>query len=156
MDDEVLIIGIDAATQPTKVGLARGTCSSNAGVSIEECRTCSTRALPAEIVAGWVRSAEIRPTVIAIDAPLGWPDALRTRLPSHRAGRTLVGKAEMLFCRRTDRRISARHDKAPMEVGAAWIARTARWALALLGEVERILERPVELAWDHERLPDGP
>ena len=80
------------------------------------------------------------PTLLAMDAPLGWPTTLARVLAEHQAGQPLaleVRQRDRMFVRRTDREITERFGRAgisvrPLEVGADRIARTAQAALALL------------------------
>ncbi len=56
-------------------------------------------------------------------------------------------EAATFFRRLTDRRLEKVH--RPMDVTADRIARTAFWAVNLLGEVAQRAGRPIPLAWDH-------
>jgi hypothetical protein len=78
MDDELTLIGIDAANVPAKVGLARGHLMG-ATMVILEARPGSLAPGTEEVVRRWLH--ESTRFVLAIDAPLGWPDPLRGALP---------------------------------------------------------------------------
>jgi hypothetical protein len=96
-------------------------------------------------LAGWIGTADN--TLLALDAPLGWPISLGAGLAGHQAGEVLIGSPNHLFRRETDRFIHATIGKLPLDVGADRIARTAHWALALLEALRLRLARPVPLAW---------
>ncbi|MEO0604987.1 MAG: DUF429 domain-containing protein, partial [Myxococcota bacterium] len=91
-------------------------------------------------VAPVIRSMVSGRTLVAMDAPLGWPAALAAELATHVAGQPLTLPSldrDQLFVRRTDREVTERFGRVglamrPLEVGADRIARTAQAALALL------------------------
>ena len=127
------IIGLDCATEPTKVGLVLARFSGELLV-IQEAR-CGTRTVsPASIVAGWIRSS--RRVLLALDAPLGWPAGLSSALQGHSAGSMVPATANEMFRRVTDNEIYRRLGKRPLDVGADRIARTTRAALEVLGRSE--------------------
>ena len=128
----VLLIGIDCATQPNKVGLALGELEGD-GVRIKACRTGSPKDRPASIVTSWLQPGE--PALLALDAPLGWPRAIGPALAGHQAGAAMGASAHALFRRQTDDDIHRRFGKRPLEVGANFISRTAVAALDLLAEL---------------------
>lgn len=136
------IIGIDAATQPKKIGLARGMLTGDR-VVIDHVVRGSEVSSPAGAIASWVRG----PTLLAIDAPLGWPWPLGGALAAHRAGQEVGGDPHELFRRTTDRHVHATLGKLPLEVGADRIARTAHATLRLLGDVRRRVPAEIPLAW---------
>lgn len=136
------VIGIDAATQARNVGLARGVATA-ARVEIEEALTPSSNEEASETIAGWCRGE----TLIAIDAPLGWPRGMGRALASHRAGDAIDAPAHAVFRRRTDDRVHEVFGKRPLDVGSNLIARTAHAALALLAGVRRRTGQPIPVAW---------
>ena len=103
------------------------------------------------MLARWL--AEDPGALLALDAPLGWPADLAEALVGHRAGDPIDAPSERLFARATDHEVHARHGRMPLEVGAGWIARTARATLGLLDEVRQATGLPIPLAWspDPER-----
>jgi len=137
------IIGVDCATLPEKTGLAL------AGPTEEGWRVLEAgngRDLPQrETLAAWVAAAE-RP-LLCLDAPLGWPQAMGASLASHRAGQALAPDASALFRRQCDAFIQAETGCRPLEVGANFIARTARTALALLEQLREDSGRNLPLLW---------
>ncbi|MEX1361730.1 MAG: DUF429 domain-containing protein [Nannocystaceae bacterium] len=137
------IIGIDAATQPKKTGLARGRLDGGELVVTDVALGSELESL-VETVASWCADG---PTLLAIDAPLGWPAPLARGLHGHRAGQVLEGDGHELFRRVTDRFVHRRLGKLPLEVGADRIARTAHATLRLLGEVRARADREIPLAW---------
>lgn len=86
-------------------------------------------------------------TLIAFDAPLGWPEALGRALADHRAGAPIGAHGHALFRRRTDIVVKAETGQQPLDVGADRIARTAAAALSLLGEIRARRSSPIPLAW---------
>lgn len=157
----VQIIGIDCAAQPKDFGLARGLVRGRAVeiVKVEKGKG-SGNCLDAlvEQVQDWVDS-EPTATLLALDAPLGWPVQMTRALRNHRAGAPLGRPFDMsrkanpghhLFRRHTDRFIAQKFPGAPLDIGADRIARVARSALELLGGL-RITDNPqsdVPLLWD--------
>src|SRR5262245_11443444 len=98
--DETSIIGIDCATEDSKIGLSRAILRDGRCV-IQFAGPCPSERKVAEEVADWLfRSAR---TLIAFDAPLGWPQPLGKALAAHRAGEPLESLAHHLFRRATDR-----------------------------------------------------
>ncbi len=144
----VVLIGIDCATQPEKVGLAKAEWDGQqlAGLLIHAGKKDTDAA---EVVLDWL--PEEGTCLLALDAPLGWPKAFGTALTEHTAGAPLNVADRLFFRRLTDRRLESIH--RPMDVTADRIARTAYWAVNLLGKVARRSGRPVPLAWDFQRLP---
>jgi predicted nuclease with RNAse H fold len=140
------IIGIDAATQPKKVGLARGHLDRDTLVVTDAVLGSEVESV-AETVASWIGD---RPTLLAIDAPLGWPAPLAQGLHRHRAGQVLQGDGHDLFRGLTDMVVHDKLRKLPLEVGADRIARTAHAALRLLGEVRDRTGLDIPLAWSPE------
>ncbi len=143
----VTIIGIDCATQPEKVGLARARWNPG-GAPLEELEFHrSTRGDNiASRVKRWIAPSGL--TLLALDAPLGWPAAFGQSLAGHQAGQPLEVEDESFFRRLTD--ISLDDVHRPMDVTANLIARTAFWAVNLLGKVTT---SPIPLAWDPYHLP---
>lgn len=140
------IIGIDAATQPRKLGLARGHLDDDDLVVTDALLGSEVESV-AETIASWIGD---RPTLFAIDAPLGWPAPLAQGLHRHRAGQVLDGEGHDLFRRTTDRFVHKSIGKMPLDVGADRIARTAHMALRLLGEVRGRTGLDIPLAWSPE------
>ena len=137
------IVGIDAATSPKKVGLARGEITGDV-VRVVEAMLGSEVDSVVETIASWAVGNRV---LLAVDAPLGWPRALGRGLHGHRAGQRLPGVAQDLFRRTTDRFVHEQLGKLPLEVGADRIARTAHAALGLLHDVRTRLGAPVPLVW---------
>lgn len=126
------IIGIDCAAQDKDIGLALGRSDGH------ECRVAEVAhgknvASVAGTIAGWIPANEH--TLLALDAPLGWPSALGECLNAHRAGDHVAPEPDMLFNRLTDKIVRDKTGKKPLEVGADRIARAARSALNLLNDV---------------------
>lgn len=139
------IIGIDCATNPRKVGLA---CArlQNDEYHLHFAGTCRSGETPQELVGSWIREFP-GASLLALDAPLGWPAPLGEALATHTAGDYLPGSAHALFRRGTDLDIAKRFRKTPLDVGADRIARTAHWALSFLADLRRGTGDPIPMLW---------
>lgn len=145
------IIGIDAATDDTKVGLAFGLWHEGA-VTLRDVSLPTRSCRPVDVIAQWL--AEVAgPVLLAVDAPLGWPTPLSTALASHTAGEEVRTPPNEMFRRMSDRFIQTTFGKTPLDVGADRIARTAHAALRLLAGVRRGSGLEVPLAWSPKGLP---
>ena len=102
-----------------------------------------------ETTMSWLIHDDV-PTLLAIDAPLGWPAALSVGLAKHLAGEEITTEPNSMFRRYTDRFIQERIGKTPLDVGADRIARTAHSALSLLGALRRRLNYNIPLAWSQD------
>lgn len=145
------VIGIDCATRPQKIGLALAV-PRGKQLAVVEARTAKGRRSPAEIIAAWI-SPSCR-TLLAMDSPLGWPEALGRTLLEHRAGERISVDPDHLFQRHSDRCLRERTGRKPLEVGANLIARTAHSALSLLGDISEILQQAIPVGWS-PKLGDG-
>ena len=99
----------------------------------------------AELIARWI--PEGGPTLLSVDAPLGWPVKLGEALLHHWAGMPINESPNELFRRTTDRVVKQEIGRQPLDVGADRIARTAHAALQLLQELREITGRSISLAW---------
>jgi predicted RNase H-like nuclease len=144
------LLGVDCATLATKTGLARAVLEDGRW-RLRDARIGSKAEPPAAVLAAWL--ADDPGALLALDAPLGWPADLGDALVGHRAGDAIEAPSDRLFARATDHEVHARHGRMPLEVGAGWIARTARATLGLLDEVRQATGQPIPLAWspDPER-----
>jgi len=124
------VIGIDCASRDENMGLVLGEVSVGR-LTVLEVRDTRPEVLP--ILKEWVLTHD--PVLLALDAPLGWPNGMGSRLASHRAGEGIPVSPDELFARHTDRFVRERTKKRPMEVGANLIARTALRAVNLLEEL---------------------
>ena len=88
------IIGIDCATQAKKTGIARGF-FVNGNAKIEEATAASSHACIVDTIAEWISLSPS--TLIAIDAPLGWPMKLGEELCNHEAGNPIRVERNHLF-----------------------------------------------------------
>ena len=141
---EMPIVGVDCSTDAKKTGVALAEVRGPQLV-IRTALCASRQSSAAAIAAEWIGSAPR--ALLALDAPLGWPEPLGRALRAHSAGQAIESSANSLFRRLTDDEICRRLRKRPLDVGASWIARTARAALEFLKELQATLHRPVELAW---------
>jgi len=145
------IIGVDCATKEINIGLALASFQNGKGKILEVKAGSETK--PAlMIVKDWLPRASL--TLIAIDAPLGWPIQMGSELHSHKAGVCIDIVPDKLFSRYTDREIKRRLDKKPLEVGANLIARTAHAALQFLGKLRHDTGLAIPLAWNHSKITE--
>jgi len=151
-DRTIQIIGIDCATTPQRTGISLGTFSKD-GVSVQEALICSQMRRPEDLAVEWVNSSKDQKTLIAIDAPLGWPLLLTTGLVFHAAGTSIQGNADKLFFRRTEQMVLERFGIRPLAVGADRIARTAHAALALIESIRRRMNAEIPLVRANNNLP---
>lgn len=145
----ITIIGIDCATDPKKVGLAKAVLSRGR-VLVQHAEPGTAKNNITQRVTEWLESD--RPALIALDAPLGWPEALGSALAHHNAGEVIKDEPNNLFRRETDRFIKNRTAKQPLDVGADRIARTAVFALTLLSYLRELTGKPIPLAWNPELI----
>ena len=138
------IIGIDCATEPKNVGLARGFWQKGR-LRITDVTNGQVHA-PEEIIGTWISDSEA--CLLAMDAPLGWPQDLGHTLAGHSAGTLLQAEPNQFFRRETDRFVQRTLGKVPLDVGADRIARTALAALQLLGALSEKRDVIIPLAWD--------
>lgn len=141
------IIGIDASTEPTRTGLVKAK-RNGCRTRIECAQTARAKCRPENIVSRWLETTE-PPVLIAIDSPLGWPEALAPALAGHIAGTRLPLKREATFVRATERRSDAR-----FLVGADKIAKTAHASLDLLASLRKSRKIPIPLAWTPARVTE--
>lgn len=173
-DGRVVVIGIDCATDPKDIGLARATFyrvgnrlivdSVRVKDGKEEGRTgrVDERRWQAvvETVVCWIKGAKKKsdPVLIALDSPLGWPAPMGPTLTGHFAGRpaqsseafltteAVVKAANRLFRRHTDH-VVAERVKTPFDIGADKIARVAHSALWFLARLRLAVTSDIPLAW---------
>lgn len=144
------IIGVDCATRDANVGLALAELD-NDGLRLENATAGDRRRPARSIVEEWLTGSE-DVSLLAIDAPLGWPRPLVTSLTSHSAGTAIETPADDMFRRTTDAFIKRQMGKTPLDVGADRIARTAHAALRLLGELRYELDIAIPLAWEPSQV----
>ncbi|BAS26759.1 DUF429 domain-containing protein [Limnochorda pilosa] len=142
---EVRLIGVDCATDESRIGVAVGVWE-NGRLGVRRGVRCGMGKTAVETILGECRPPE-RPTLLALDAPLGWPLELAEALMHHRAGEGLAVSPDAMFRRESDRFVQARLGKRPLDVGADRIARTAHAALSLLAELRSRLGLEIPLGW---------
>ena len=142
------VIGIDCAAQPENVGIALGRRSRGA-TRVEMVRSGKRKGWDelVEHTAGLIEREASSSVLIALDAPLGWPQALAETLPVHFAGKAPRPPANEMFRRRTDDVVKEKLDKQPLDVGADKIARATLAALQFLGSIRDATGLAVPLAW---------
>jgi predicted nuclease with RNAse H fold len=142
---EIKIIGIDCSTDPKKTGIACGLFDGKK-TKIKKVHLGSP---VVQTIFDWTSDNET--VLIAIDAPLGWPEKLGCLLVNHRAGNSMNIDPDKLFRRVTDTTVEQRIHKRPLDVGANLIARTAHKALEIIEQLrkqKKLTEIP--LAWKKE------
>lgn len=145
----MLVIGLDAAAQLDHCGYAIGS-QHGSTIVIEEAGLLGGTRKCAQVGSASMLASRIRQapkSVVAIDAPLGWPEAMALHLPGHQAGQPLSAPRDRFFKRLTDLRVKRATGKTPLEVGAEKLAHAAHHALHLLGQLRSESERPIPLAW---------
>ncbi|MCE2511219.1 MAG: DUF429 domain-containing protein [Acidimicrobiia bacterium] len=142
------VIGIDCAAQPENVGIALGRRSQGATrvEMVYSGKPMSWDGL-VEHTADLIEKAESSSTLLALDAPLGWPQALAETLPAHFAGRAPRFTANEMFRRRTDDVVKEKLNKQPLDVGADKIARATHAALRFLESLREATGLAMPLAW---------
>lgn len=142
----VFLIGVDCATEPKKTGLAR------AEFDGKNCRLLDVNLGSSDVadqLCKWI--SEEYPTLIALDAPLGWPQGFGRKLARHKAGQPIKETSrEVFFDRETDRIVHKESGKKPLSIGADKIARASLVTLEILEQVCRILKikgQDVSIAW---------
>ncbi|MCP4993084.1 MAG: DUF429 domain-containing protein [Gammaproteobacteria bacterium] len=143
----ICIIGIDCATDPKKVGLARGFVTAS-GIAVDRVGKVQRGQSIDSLVCQWV--GDSNKVLLAIDAPLGWPAPMGDSLANHKAGDAISTEPNLLFRRETDRFIKQTIGKQPLDVGADRIARTAHSALKLIGDISAMKGCSIPLAWNAE------
>ena len=145
MNPRLQILGVDCATQARNVGLARAELTAGGLRFLDGALGSDRDESVAEQLAGWMADGV---SLLALDAPLGWPKALAEELIAHQAGQGLAVSPHQLFRRHTDEFIREAIGKQSLDVGADRIARTAHAALAFIAELGAGLGRHIPLAWD--------
>jgi len=148
--NRVQIIGIDCATQPNKIGVAIGEFHSDQ-LSLDtvfpkfsgwqdllDCLTTYVHDNPS--------------TLLALDAPLGWPESMGMFLQDHQVGEHIPFEKPRFFSRHTDRFIREKFKHNPLEVGADRIARTAHAALDLLHNLRDKTGLRIPMAWERNTI----
>ena len=143
----VRILGIDCATvlDEDRPGPREPGPTS---VVLSEVRLCTAEQKAADLVVRWLCATPARRSLLAIDAPLGWPKDLSSVLVDHRAGAPLSVEPNLMFRRATDRFVYEVLRKTPLDIGADRIARTAHSALGLLADIGDRRGPGTHLAWD--------
>lgn len=129
--EQVRVLAVDCATQAKRIGLAAGYWSASEGLVVEEAVAGDS----VGSISDWLSERAQVQTVLALDAPLGWPAPLGNALHQHCAGDPIATTPNELFRRSTDTFVHGAIGKLPLDVGADRIARTAHAALTLLREV---------------------
>ncbi len=146
----ITLIGIDCACQAKDVGLARAEWSSGCATVSDVLCGKGVQSIPG-LIAEWACGADR--CLLALDAPLGWPQPMGDELSRHFAGLAIATEPNLMFRRETDRSIQSRFRKTPLDVGADRIARTAHAALSLLDDVRQITGQDIPLTWESQDLP---
>lgn len=141
------LVGMDGASQRSKFGYALGYFDpGSAGVVVEQAGLLgdAEKPIPSRILPYLGAGG---PVLVAIDAPLGWPDGLRQMVCGHVAGGAppVDLKKDNCFRRHSDTEIQS--VKKPLEVAADRIARAAFEALRVLNELRTGSGLGLPLAW---------
>jgi len=142
---DMRVIGVDCATDDSKVGIALGVCEAG-NLRVLRVEICSRERHAAIVAAEWLAGAS--EGLVAIDAPLGWPTSLVAALANHSAGSAITIAPNDMFRRETDRFVQRTIGKTPLDVGADRIARTAHAALDMLHKLRKKTGNEIRLAWN--------
>ncbi len=143
----MILIGLDAASDRRKFGYAIGR-TNGVGAEIIESGCLQNGTIKRNNAIVEALALADGPALLAIDAPLGWPDGLRFGLHGHAAGQHFEVGKELTFRRRTEIVLrSDRYRASPLEVGADRIARAAHEALSVLNELRTVTRLPLPLVW---------
>jgi hypothetical protein len=146
----VRIIGLDAAADLGNFGWAA--CRYEAGVLFLD--ESGVLGGDAGVAAMARRLAdEAARTLIAIDAPLGWPAPMVRVLGQHRAGGPVAVGPNDMFRRETDKWVKRVIGKQALDIGADKIARAAWQALNVLNQLRAQSGQPIPLAWQADFAP---
>lgn len=104
----------------------------------------------AATISGWLLGVDR--SLLALDAPLGWPKAMGMELKDHVAGEPIATQPDLFFRRDTDRVVQDQLGKTPLDVGADRIARTAHTALTLLQKIKNPSGSRIPLAWEPDSV----
>jgi predicted RNase H-like nuclease len=143
----ITIIGIDCAVDEKNIGVAVGEFSGECCTVLELLGRGRTQTIP-QLASDFIQKSE--KTLLALDAPLGWPNSLGQALFSHSAGDAIDVVSNSMFRRGTDKFVKSEFGKQPLDVGADRIARTALAALELLGSIRKLTGLEIALAWKPE------
>lgn len=147
MPSPPLLVGLDCAAAPVRVGLALAEAAASRPRLLEIHQAATWPALTAR-VAGWIAASPGSTTLLCLDAPLGWPRAMGPALAAHRAGAPLPHVPDAFFGRLADQAVAARLGKRPLEVGANYLARAALVSLHFLESIRQAARLPIPLAWE--------
>lgn len=146
------IIGVDCAVAPEKTGIAIGRWNRAKGsLRLEATERGSEERPPVAVILEALEEVSL----IAMDAPLGWPRAFGEVLAGHEAGGAIEADRSHFFRRLTDDEIARRLGKRPMDVAADRIGRTAFAALEILAHLRSEGWRPLTLAWRPDDCAGG-
>jgi predicted nuclease with RNAse H fold len=146
---EVRVIGIDCSTTESSVAVSVGHVDHDEEVVIDDVVVCGPPVRSSlDVVVDHIDS-KMR-TLLALDAPLGWPADLGRALCRHVAGELIDVDSNLLFRRVTDRVVKEKINQQPLDVGADRIARTAHWALKFLGGLRTRLSTSIPLVWNSD------
>lgn len=143
MQTNTKIIGIDCAVLEQNIGLAY--IEFGNPPTLYSLAPGKSGEVISQIVE-WCSESEA--VLLALDAPLGWPESMGKQLSDHFAGEGIAVQRNILFNRDTDRFIREHYGKKPLEVGASLIARTAHASLELLQSLRKALDSDIPLAWN--------
>lgn len=139
------IIGVDCATDPRRVGLARARYVDGRATIIDAQRGDADLV---DTIVGWIEEADS--ALLALDSPLGWPAAFGAALHDHAAGESIPVDADSMFRRMTDDVAAEILGRRPLDVASNLIARTAHATLNRLEEIRTRTGLPIPLAWNPE------
>jgi predicted nuclease with RNAse H fold len=148
------IIGIDCATENKKIGIVFSKFIGNKWTVTEISQGLNLANLTTKLRSFSQKKEE---TLIALDAPLGFPINLGKFLSPHKAGVPITnwdnGYKEHIsqyVDRYTDRKIREKLNLIPLSVGADKISRVTFRTMELIGTIEKELGEKLNLIWKPE------
>src|SRR6266498_353551 len=145
----VQIIGIDCAADPKNVGLGIGVYTEGKA-RLQLLAVGKNEDHLVKKVTDWMAGTST--VLLALDAPLAWPEQMGDLLAAHHAGEAIRVEANDFFRRMTDKRVKRHLNRQPLDVGADRIARTALAALTMLDALRKSTHVAVPLAWSTDDL----
>lgn len=143
----VRIIGIDCAADPGNIAVASAI-QVDGRLTVDGLffgkKSGGTRTERLDLLATAIseQASTEAPTLLAFDAPLGWPAAMRQALAKGVAGSVagIPDDASRMFSRTTDLFVAHRTGKTPQKVGASLVATLTHTALRLIRMIEKKCE----------------
>lgn len=156
------IVGVDCATDPKNVGYAFGSFQDGRTV-VEKAALGSAEMPPTQAIADWL-AQKSGPTMLTMDAPLGWPAPMSQQLPNHNAGEALTEshapltsdlsfwKSSVNYCKNRSGWPGNRHSRECVQ--SRFIPSQPWWRTGLKAlDIRLPMDRRRESAWRRPLVP---